>query len=53
MSSIRTWTHPSAGSPPRVRDQVREAAALVVFSGLTSLVLALGFVVLTRLGGQG
>jgi hypothetical protein len=40
-------------APPRVRDQAREALALVAFSAVTASCLALGLLLLMNLGRQG
>jgi len=43
-----------APAPPRrVREQAREAVALMAFSALTSAALATALLVLTHLGQQG
>lgn len=44
---LRTDTPPA---PRRVRHQAREAVALMAFSALTSVALAAGLLVITRLG---
>lgn len=52
MSAIHvTSSRTPDGAVPRVRQQAREAAALMGFSAATSLVLATAFLLLTRLGG--
>jgi hypothetical protein len=38
---------------PRVREQAREAAALMAFSAVTSVALATALLLLSRLGQQG
>jgi hypothetical protein len=48
--------NPATQAPPaprRVREQAREAAALMAFSALTSVALATALLVLTHLGQQG
>ncbi len=50
MHPVVTETPPA---PRRVREQAREAAALMAFSALTSVALATVVVVLGRLGQQG
>ncbi len=50
MNPAVTQTPPA---PRRVRDQAREAAALMAFSALTSGALAAALLVLSRLGHQG
>ena len=40
-------------APRRVREQAREAAALMAFSAFTSVALATALLVLTHLGQQG
>jgi hypothetical protein len=37
-------------APRRVRDEARDVAALMVFSGVTSLALAVALVVISHLG---
>ncbi len=44
--------HPAAPSA-RVRDQARDAAALIVFSAATATCLAVAMLLLVRLGQQG
>jgi hypothetical protein len=49
-------SNPATQAPPaprRVREQAREAAALMAFSALTSVALATALLVLTHLGQQG
>lgn len=53
MSSTQSWERTSAAPPLRVRDQAREAAVLVAFSAATASALAVGLLLLTRLGLQG
>jgi hypothetical protein len=50
MHHVATETPPA---PRRVREQAREAAVLMVFSGLVSVALATALVVLGHLGQQG
>jgi hypothetical protein len=50
MHPVATETPPP---PSRVRDQARQAAALMAFSALTSVVLATALVVISHLGQQG
>jgi hypothetical protein len=48
--------HPVTETPPaprRVRQQAREAAALMAFSAFTSVALASALVILGHLGQQG
>ncbi len=48
--------NPVTETPPayrRVREQAREAAAVMAFSALTSVALATAILVLSRLGSQG
>jgi hypothetical protein len=40
-------------APRRVREQARDAAALMAFSAFTSVALATALLVLSRLGQQG
>ena len=40
-------------APRRVRDQAREAMAVMAFSALTSVAVATALLVITRLGQQG
>ena len=53
MSTTQPLARSTAARPPRVRDQAREAAALVAFSAATASALALGLLLLTHLGSQG
>ena len=53
MSSTQSWDSTSAAPPLRVRDQAREAAALIVFSAATASALAVALLLLTHLGRQG
>ena len=53
MSTTQPWGRTAAGTPLRVRDQAREAAALIAFSAATASALALGLLLLTYLGSQG
>lgn len=57
MSMPPAVTHEAPGAvvgpgTRRVRDQAREAAALMAFSALTSVAIATVFLVLTALGRQ-
>ena len=53
MSTTQPLGHTAAPAPLRVRDQAREAAALIAFSAATACGLALALLVLTHLGSQG
>ena len=53
MSSTQSWARTPAAPPLRVRDQAREAAALIAFSAATASCLALALLVLAHLGRQG
>ena len=53
MSTTQPLGRTTAASPLRVRDQAREAAALIAFSAATASALALALLVLTHLGSQG
>ena len=53
MSTTQPLARTSAAVPLRVRDQAREAAALIAFSAATASFLALTLLLLTRLGSQG
>jgi hypothetical protein len=53
MSSTQSWARPPAARPLRVRDQAREAAALIAFSAATASCLAFLLLVLAHLGHQG
>ena len=53
MSTTQPWARTDAAPPPRVRDQAREAAALIAFSAATACGLALALLLLTHLGSQG
>ena len=53
---IMSTTQPlgrTAAPPLRVRDQAREAAALIAFSAATASCLALALLLLAHLGSQG
>jgi hypothetical protein len=50
MHPVVTETPPA---PRRVREQAREAAALMVFSALISVAFATALMLLSRLGQQG
>ena len=53
--SHRTAPPPAAPppAPRRVRDQAREALAVMAFSAFTSVALATGLLVLDHLGSRG
>ena len=53
MSTTQPLGRTAAAPPLRVRDQVREAAALIAFSAGTASCLALALLLLTHLGRQG
>jgi hypothetical protein len=53
MSTTQPLGRTAAAPPLRVRDQAREAAALIAFSGVTASCLALTLLLLTHLGSQG
>jgi hypothetical protein len=53
MSSTQSWARTPAAPPLRVRDQAREAAALIAFSAATASCLAFALLVLAHLGHQG
>jgi hypothetical protein len=53
MSTTQPVGRAAAVPPLRVRDQAREAAALIAFSAATACGLALALLLLTRLGSQG
>ena len=53
MSTTQPLGRTAVATPLRVRDQAREAAALIAFSAATASVLALGLLLLTHLGSQG
>ena len=48
----RSATQPPP-APRRVREQAREAAALMAFSAFTSVAVAIGLVLITSLGSRG
>ena len=52
MSSTAVTRSPgrAPSGPPRVREQARDAMLLMSFSAGTSMVLAVGLLLLTRLG---
>lgn len=52
MSTTQPWARTTAAAP-RVRDQAREAAALIAFSAATASCLALALLLLAHLGHQG
>ena len=53
MSTTQPWARTAAAPPLRVRDQAREAAALIAFSAATASCLAFALLLLTYLGHQG
>ncbi len=53
MSTTQPVARTAAAPPLRVRDQAREAVALIAFSAATASGLALGLLLLTYLGHQG
>ena len=53
MSTTQHLGRPAVAAPLRVRDQAREAAALIAFSAATACGLALALLVLAHLGSQG
>ena len=53
MSTTQPWARSAAAPPLRVRDQAREAAALIAFSAATASCLAFVLLLLTHLGHQG
>lgn len=53
MSTTQPLGRTAAARPLRVRDQAREAAALIAFSAATASSLALALLLLTHLGSQG
>ena len=53
MSHTQSLGRTAAATPPRVRDQAREAMALRVFSAATASSIALALVLLASLGRQG
>ena len=53
MSTTQPVGRTAAAPPLRVRDQAREAAALIAFSAATACGLALALLLLTHLGSQG
>ena len=53
MSTTQPVARTAAAPPLRVRDQAREAAALIAFSAATACGLALALLLLTHLGSQG
>ena len=53
MSTTQHLGRPAVAAPLRVRDQAREAAALIAFSAATASALALALLLLTHLGSQG
>jgi hypothetical protein len=53
MSTTQPLGRTPASAPLRVRDQAREAVALIAFSAATASSLALALLLLTHLGSQG
>jgi len=53
MSTTQPLGRTAAAPPLRVRDQAREAAALIAFSAAAASCLALGLLLLAHLGSQG
>ncbi len=53
MSTTQPLGRTAAPPPLRVRDQAREAAALIAFSAVTASCLALALLLLAHLGSQG
>ena len=53
MSTTQPLGRTTAARPLRVRDQAREAAALIAFSAATASCLALALLLVTHLGSQG
>jgi hypothetical protein len=53
MSTTQPVGRTAAAPPLRVRDQAREAAALIAFSAATASCLALALLLVTHLGSQG
>ena len=53
MSTTQPLARTAASAPLRVRDQAREAVALVACSAAMASCLALALLVLTHLGRQG
>ena len=53
MSTTQPFGRTAAAAPLRVRDQAREAAALIAFSATTASCLALALLLVTHLGSQG
>ena len=53
MSTTQPLGRSAVATPLRVRDQAREAAALIAFSAATASALALAILLLTHLGSQG
>jgi hypothetical protein len=50
---MRTTATQPPPAPRRVREQAREAMALMAFSAFTSISLAVGLLLLTHLGSRG
>ena len=53
MSTTQPLGRTAVARPLRVRDQAREAAALIAFSAATASCLALALLLVTHLGSQG
>lgn len=53
MSTTQPWARTAAAPPSRVRDQAREAAALIAFSAATASCLAFALLLLTYVAHQG
>ncbi len=53
MSSTQPSVRTAAAPPLRVRDQARDALALIAFSAVTACGLALTLLLLTHLGSRG
>lgn len=53
MSNAHYAGRAATQQPLRVRDQAREALAVLVFSAVTATTLSLVFMLLVTLGGQG
>ena len=53
MSNTHSVGRTAGGAPARVRDQAREALAVMAFSALAATSLALALVLLASLGRQG
>ena len=53
MSTTQPVARTAAAPPLRVRDQAREAAALIAFSATTACALAVVLLLLTHLASRG